>query len=109
MPTRRCRAPGCGRFVAARADVCSRHRDAEDGDVLHVEIHALRHVLSRLLREVDDLDTLVKHIPRVSTVAIQAAKARHQIGERGQGDLTAFLFPILEELDRLQEEHELLG
>lgn len=100
MPPRRCLALGCGRFVSAQAELCPRHvRDVDDGDVLHAEIHALRHVLNRLLREVDDIDMLAKHIPRVSSVAIQATKTRHQIGERGRDELMSFLGPILEELD----------
>lgn len=102
MPSRRCLAAGCGWFVSPQMEFCPRHaRDVDNGDVLDAEIHALRHVLDRLLREVDDLDTLARHIPRISSVAIQAAKARHQIGARGQDDLMTLLRPILEDLDRM--------
>jgi hypothetical protein len=80
---------------------CARHAPAHSADdgVLAEEIRALRYVLDRLMREIKDLDVLVKHIPRVSSVAIQAARARHQIGERDRDDLMAFLGPILEEMD----------
>lgn len=100
MSPRRCPVAGCGRFITAEAAHCARHASADrvDDDVLGEELGALRYVLGRLL-EIDDVDMLAKHIPRVSSVAIQAARARHQIGERGRDDLMTFLGPILKELD----------
>lgn len=80
---------------------CAQHAPAQytDDGVLAREIHALRYVLGRLMREIDDINVLATYIPRVSSVAIQAARARHQIGEHNRNDLMAFLGPILEELD----------
>lgn len=100
MSPRRCPVSGCGRFIATGAARCARHASSGNGndDELAEEIRALRYVLGRLL-EIDDVDMLAKHIPRVSSVAIQAARARYQIGERGRDDLMTFLGPILEELD----------
>lgn len=107
MPSRRCPAQGCGRFIATEVDHCARHAHdpTPDDNVLAEEIRALRHVLGRLMREMDDLDTLARHIPRISSVAIQAARARHHIGEGGHGDVMARLRPILEELDRRDLAH----
>lgn len=101
MSPRRCPVAGCGRFITAEAAHCARHASADrvDDDVLGEELGALRYVLGRLLREIDDLDVLSTYIPCVSSVAIQAARARHQIGDRSRDDLMTFLGPILEELD----------
>jgi hypothetical protein len=101
MAPRHCVAPGCGRFVAANTEHCARHENvpAANDDVLAEEIRALRHVLGRLLEEVKDIDTLARHVPRVSGVAIQAARAQHQIGARGREELAAVLRPMLADLD----------
>src|SRR5688500_5505753 len=77
MARPRCHAPGCGRFVPTGVDHCARHQaDATPVTPLHEEIDALRYVLARLVREVDDLETLARHVPRVSSVSIQATRAQ---------------------------------
>jgi hypothetical protein len=100
MPPQRCRAPRCGLFVTANTEFCRHHSEkpAPDGEVLHDEIQALRHVLARLM-EADDLDMLARHIPRITSVSIQAARARHQLGERARNEALALIGTISEELD----------
>jgi hypothetical protein len=96
----RCHTPGCGRFVATGANHCARHQaDTTPVATLREEIDALRYVLARLVREVNDLETLARHVPRVSSVSIQATRAQHQIGERGKGDIATILRPVLADLD----------
>jgi BMFP domain-containing protein YqiC len=68
---------------------------------LREEIDALRYVLARLVDEVDDLDTLARHVPRVSSVAIQAARAMQQLGEGSQEGIREVLGPILTNLDEV--------
>jgi len=101
MTPTRCRSAGCGRFVTAGADRCASHPPppaSEPDPVLRPEIEALRLVLDRLVREMDDLERLARHIPRVTSVSIQAARTQHQIGHRGQGDILAILGPALDDL-----------
>ncbi|MGI8977064.1 MAG: hypothetical protein ACR2GS_10120 [Thermomicrobiales bacterium] len=63
------------------------------------EIGALRYVLARLLMEEDDLTKLAANVTRVTSVAVQAARAQRAIsGEVAQG-LTSALTQILTELD----------
>lgn len=101
MARPRCHTPGCGRFVTTGVDHCARHQaDATPVTLLHEEIDALRYVLARLVREVDDVDMLARHVPRVSSVSIQATRAQHQIGKRGRDDLATVLRPVLADLDK---------
>ena len=102
MARPRCQAPGCGRFVGAGADVCDRHRTTPEkppASALREEIDALRYVLKRLVREVQDLDTLARHVPRVSSVSIQATRTQHQIGQHGQEEIEALIASVLPDLD----------
>lgn len=96
---RRCRAPGCGRFVSANAVSCDSHIDSGPVEVLAEEIDALRYVLRRVRKEIDDVEVQAKLIPRVSSVSIQAIRTRYQIGGAGT-DIMTVLTPILEDLDR---------
>jgi hypothetical protein len=112
MTPTRCRSAGCGRFVADGADRCARHTPVpapEPDLILRQEIEALRHVLGRLVREMDDLESLARHVPRVTSVSIQAARTQHQIGGRGQSDILAILGPALDDLEaanaRVQTQH----
>jgi hypothetical protein len=98
MP-RRCRVPACGRFVRAGEEVCARHAGEEPGEALTVEIDALRLVLRRLLDQ-NDLEMQARHVPRVTSVAIQASRAQHQIGGRREADVLTFLGPVLDDIER---------
>lgn len=100
MTRPRCQEPGCGRFVAAGTDRCARHPPAPE-TALREEIDALRYVLARLVDEVDDLDTLARHVPRVSSVAIQAARAMQQLGGNDAEQLMGLLGPVLTDLDEV--------
>ena len=63
------------------------------------EIGALRYVLARLLMEEQDLTKLASNVTRVTSVAVQAARAQRAIsGDVAQG-LTSALTQILTELD----------
>ena len=63
------------------------------------EIGALRYVLARLLTEEEDLSRLTSNVTRVTSVAVQAARAQRAIsGDVAQG-LTSALTQILTELD----------
>ena len=104
MTRPRCQEPGCGRFVAAETDRCARHPPAPSEPALREEIDALRYVLARLVDEVDDLDTLARHVPRVSSVAIQAARAMQQLGGNGVEQFAEALGAVLTEMDEVNEE-----
>jgi hypothetical protein len=100
-----CRAPGCGRFVKEGAERCDHHPEgpsARDDDGLTLVIDALQDALERLSAE-QDIDILGKYLPRVSSVLIQAVRARYQIGGQGTSDYLTALGPILEEVERLQK------
>jgi hypothetical protein len=103
MPAR-CRAPGCGRFVTNGEDHCARHPDIHPPEDLSVELNALRSVLKRLLREIQDLEKLAVLVPRVTGASVNVIRTRYQIGGPAQLDVLAVLSPILEELDRLPSE-----
>lgn len=63
------------------------------------EIGALRVVLSRLVKEEQDLTKLASSVTRVASVAVQAARTQRAItGDAAQG-LTSALTQILAELD----------
>ena len=63
------------------------------------EIGALRMVLSRLVKEEQDLTKLASSVTRVASVAVQAARTQRAItGDAAQG-LTNALTQILAELD----------
>ena len=94
-----CRVPGCGRFISEEKDQCDGHSDAVPDHDLTVEIDALRLILHRLT-EGNDLEMQAKYIPRISSVSIQAARARHQIGGRNGADYLALLGSIIEEVER---------
>jgi hypothetical protein len=63
------------------------------------EIGALRMVLSRLVKEEQDLSKLTASVTRVASVAVQAARTQRAInGDTARG-LTSALTQILAELD----------
>ena len=102
MTPPRCRSAGCGRFVAAGMDHCPRHGPSGAGDggpVLGPELEALRYVLDRLVKEMTDLEQLARHVPRVSSVSVQAERTRHQIGGRDEDTIRAALRSVLADLD----------
>src|SRR5699024_2988603 len=72
----------------------------EAEDILDPVVHALRHVLYRAMNEVSDAERQVANVSRVASVAVQAARARHAIGESGIDNLMEYLNPLLEDLDR---------
>ena len=102
MPSQRCRAPGCGRFVTSSAEWCRRHA-VEHGTstaVLDFEIRALRYVLTELLNRNLEIEQLATLIPRVSSIAIRAEHARHLIGSQKHDEMMEFLGRVADELNR---------
>lgn len=99
MPPQRCGAENCGRFVATSAIYCNTHTDPAPGEELDWVLRSLAHVLGRLMREEDDLAILSKDVPRVSSVAIQAARAHHQIGEKVSSAMISVLMSTAEEME----------
>jgi hypothetical protein len=109
----RCGAAGCGRFVRAGADFCTRHdgegrrpvlrlapkepKPAEPG--LSEEIGALRFVLQRLLAEEDDLARLATGVARIASVVVQAAKAQQTMTGNRSDELAEALLAALADLD----------
>lgn len=98
MPRQRCRATGCGRFVAAGTTTCARHTETPT-DELGEELAALRTVLGEVMTKVKDAEIRARLVPRLVSVAIQARKAQHQLGSGAAEELMAMLAPVLEELD----------
>lgn len=100
MSPRRCRAPGCGRFISANQVTCQHHRPPdEDNDDFEPEIRAIRQILDETLKYVRDAEVRAKLIPRIVSVSIQASKARHQFGSQAGGELTTLITAVLEEMD----------
>jgi hypothetical protein len=100
MPPDRCREPRCGRFIPAGTELCAVHAPREaGGDVLEDGIQALRHLLARLMEE-HNLELQAKYIPRATSVALQAARTRHQIGERSHDAFMTFLGSVSDALDK---------
>lgn len=94
MPPNHSRAPG---YRGCDATNSREHTDPDDS---LVDIAStLQHLTRRILVEEQSLDFLVKHLPRVSSVAIQAARTRHQVGGTNQDALMEILLPALEDLD----------
>jgi hypothetical protein len=63
------------------------------------EIGALRYVLARLLAEEKELSVLTASVTRVTSVAVQAARAQRAISGDVADGLTSALTQILTELD----------
>jgi len=121
MTGMRCAAAGCGRFVRAGADFCTRHDERERRTVLRLvpkdakpaepglseEIGALRFVLQRLLAEEDDLARLAAGVARIASVVVQAAKAQQTMTGNRSDELAEALMRALIDLDG-DEAHDLI-
>lgn len=98
MPPHHCRAPGCGRFVAAGEEICSRCTSWPDGAPLDPEITALRKILGEA-QTIQSLETRAKLIPRIVSVSIQAIKTGHQLGGQESSELMRLLETVGDELE----------
>lgn len=99
----RCLDPGSGQCVRSGEDGCGDHAGLSDPpapEVLAQEIDALRYVLQRMMKEINDVDVLATFVTRITSVAIQAARARHQISGEAPPDLLTMLEPTLSTLAR---------
>jgi len=94
MPPNHCRETGHRRCNA----INSRERTDPEDSLIDIA-STLQHLTRRILTEEQDLEFLVTHLPRVSSVAIQAARTRHQVGSTHQDALIEILRPALEDLD----------
>ncbi|MCO5228355.1 MAG: hypothetical protein M9934_08725 [Thermomicrobiales bacterium] len=78
------------------------------GAVLHrpldAEREALGAVLHRLMDEVDDLETLCKHVPRVVGVAVNAARVQAALAGNEQDDDASRIRKALLDIDNEETE-----
>lgn len=70
---------------------------------LAAEREALRQVLDRLNNEVNDLETLCKHVPRIVSVATTTARIQAALESTHEPDSLAEIRKALSELDNEEE------
>jgi hypothetical protein len=66
---------------------------------LAAERDAMRHLLERITTEVDDLETLCKHIPRIVSVATTTARIQAALDSAQQPELQAEIHKVIGELE----------
>lgn len=66
---------------------------------LDAERDAMRHLLERITTEVDDLETLCKHIPRIVSVATTTARIQAALDSAQQPELEAEIRKVIGELN----------
>ena len=66
---------------------------------LAAERDAMRHLLGRVTTEVDDLETLCKHIPRIVSVATTTARIQAALDNAQQPELQAQVRKALSDLN----------
>lgn len=71
---------------------------------LSVERHALRHILERLMSEVNDLETLCKHGPRIVSVATNTARVQSALENANEPDSMEEIRKALAELADGEEQ-----
>lgn len=71
---------------------------------LDAERKALGAVLHRLMDEVNDLETLCKHVPRVVGVAVNAARVQAALAGDGQDDDASRIRKALLDVDAEEME-----
>ncbi len=71
---------------------------------LAVERAALSLVLTRLMAEVNDLETLCKHTPRIVSVAITTARAQATLASATDPDSLAEIRRALSEIETGEEQ-----
>ena len=67
---------------------------------LTAERDAMRHLLVRVSTEVDDLETLCKHIPRIVSVATTTARIQAALDSAQQPELQAEVLKAIGELEQ---------
>lgn len=91
--TNRCRTPGCGRFIGAGQERCAHHPEPVPvpAEGIGPVLVALQTLLTRLMNEETDLETQVKHVPRIATAAVQAIRAHYQMSQGTSQDVLDIL------------------
>lgn len=67
------------------------------------ERKALSHILTRLMREVTDLETLCKHAPRIVSTATNAARVQAALEASSTPDQLATIITALEQIEEEEE------
>jgi hypothetical protein len=70
---------------------------------LAAERDAMRHLLERVTTEVNDLETLCKHIPRIVSVATTTARIQSALNSAHEPDLAAEIRKVLDELEHEED------
>ena len=70
---------------------------------LAAERDAMRRLLKRVTTEIDDLETLCKHIPRIVSVATTTARIQAALNSAQEPDSLAELRKVLKDLEHEED------
>lgn len=78
--------------------------DAIPEKPLGAERDAMRHLLERVTTEVDDLETLCKHIPRIVSVATTTARIQAALDSAQEPDWAAKIRKVLDDVEQEEDK-----